>query len=152
MASLLGIKLHEGLFFDKSGRYLGSKLIKASTKWGLSKRTFEYKGGSYNVKWKVSRAEMCYFPWFFDRIQYYYQIGNPDPLDVKTVIKPLMNADDYNVQLESKILRELNKVRIGGLAALLTPRNIIIGLIIIAAIIYFASGGTLIGTEGGTPA
>lgn len=148
MVSLLGIKIHEAYFYDKAGHFIGSKIIKISSKKGISKKVFEYKGGSYNIKPNVSRAEVCFFPYFVDRIQYNYTQGNPDPLAVRPILEPLMNADDYNVQLESKILRDLNKVRQGGLAALLTGRNLIILLMVIGAIIYFATGGELMGGGG----
>lgn len=143
MAGLTGIKLHTALFFDLRGEYIGSKLIKASSKWGIKKKTFTYGTGTYNINCNASRSRTIYFPWLFDHLTYYYTIGNSDPLYIKHNIAPLMRADDYNVQLESKVLRDLNKVRQGGLAALLTPKNIIILLIIIAIVYYFSSGGSL---------
>lgn len=143
MASLLGLKFHTALFFDKSGVYVGKKIFKFSSRWGIRKKTFTFKDGEYNIKPDISRAYYTTFPYLFDTIIYIYNVEHSDPLEVKTAMLPKMTPQQYNIMLESKILRDLNKVRQGGLAALLTTRNIIIILLIIGAIIYFSMGGTL---------
>lgn len=153
MASLLGIKFHTAHFFDTSGQFIASYRFKISTKWGIKEKIFKYKYGTYNIKPNASNQRLIYFPYLVDHVIYFYTIGNPDPLIISHDMKPLINAYDYNVQLETKILTELNKVRQSGLMALLTPRNIIIGIIILVAVFYFASGGDIssLTSSGGSP-
>lgn len=147
MGSLTGLKLHVAQFFDVRGKFIGTKTFKFSSKWGLAKRTFVYRGGTYNVNSEVSRSEISTFPYLVDHVYYFYTMGNPDPLEVRHQFKPLVRSEDYNIQLESKVLRDLNKVRQGGLAALLTPQNIIIALIIIGIILYLTTGGSITGGQ-----
>ena len=141
--SLFGFKIHSAIFYDLRGCFIGVQRIKIGKGEGLVEKTFKYKGGSYNIKPDSSRSRRVYFPYLFDYYDYIYIVGNPDPLKIQTNIQPLMSAEMYNIQLESKVLRDLNNVRQDLLSQLLTPRNLIILVLIVGAIIYFVSGGSV---------
>jgi hypothetical protein len=144
MASLFGYKIHVANFYDNSGSYIGSHVFHKSFKLGIPKKSFSYNSGTYHIKpLESTRFKTSFFPYFFDYYFYDYRYDNPDPIKKNLSFKPVINASDYHTLLESKRLVELNKVRQSGLSDLLTPRNIIIGLVLIAVVYYFYSGGSL---------
>lgn len=131
-------KTQRALFFDENGDYLGSKTFKRSEK------IFKYKKNSYNIDLKYSSfRNINVIPILWDRKDYYYNIGNSNPVLIDKKSEPIINPELYNIMLETKVARDLNDLSRKGLADFLTPRNILIGLIVVGAIIYFASGGSL---------
>ncbi len=61
---------------------------------------------------------------------YFYNLKNPFPLRIKTeYLEPKVDSEFLNIQLENKVARDLNRLGDRGLLSLLTPRNIIIGLV-----------------------
>jgi hypothetical protein len=80
---------------------------------------------------------------FHDKRFFFYNLNNPNPILINKKIEPIFSSKLYNIMLETKVATDLNNLADGGLGQYLTPRNIIIGIIVIGVIIYFTSGGTL---------
>lgn len=103
-------------------------------------KTFKFNNGSYNVDY----TQKTYFKRsnILNNFKYfYYREDLCDPIT--------FNANDqefspelFNNMLETKVIRDLNNVN-NKFSDLLTPKNILIGLGVIAVGYYFLSGGTL---------
>lgn len=134
-------------FVDENGDYVGKKIFARSIfALGQSKKTFDYDGGSYNIKpGRASRLELSLpFAVFFDNYIYVYKIGNPDPLSFEGGnLKPIMEASSYKHRLKSKLVEDLNKVAKGGFEI---PWKIVLPILIgIGIVMYFVQGGSLFG-------
>lgn len=116
--SFLGFSRHIAVFLDSNGEQLGRKIFKYSfnSSLGLSKKTFEYNGGTYNIDpLKSSRLNLSFKTAFvFNNYIYLYKENNPNPISFKGDFKPIMNADLYKIRLKSKLVEELNKVAWGS--------------------------------------
>lgn len=138
------LKTHVALFYDSSGSFVGSKRICTSFSIGIKQKTFNFNKGTYNVKPFVSRSRVTPFPYFFSDYYFYvYQLNNPDPVQLDEKCLPSFNAFIYRDLLESNLVNDLNKSRRNTFGNLLTPRNILIVVIVLGIVYYFSSGGTL---------
>lgn len=142
MSSFTGLKYHVANFYDDSGAFIGSHVFKRSFKMGLPEKTFTYKKRTYFIDPSSSRSASCSFPWIADIYSYTYHFDNPFPFTFNRSVAPIMRSDDLQDQLGSKVLRDLNRVRQGGLSDLLTLKNITIFIVIVAVIYFFMNGGS----------
>jgi hypothetical protein len=127
---------HCAVFFDVQGRPIGKKRL------DYSQPTFIFMKGGYNFK--PLKSSFFKITNILSTTKYYfYHLGNPNPLCLSYVpVSIVMSAEDYGTLLETDILRKLNDLsKENLLSKLLTPRNIIIGLVIIAAIYWMATHG-----------
>lgn len=105
-------------------------------------KNFNYKDGLYNINFDHNSG--IKIKTFWKRYKYFsYQLGNPDPINYNNVNNISMTSEKYNIIFKTEIAKKLNDINENKLLALLTPRNLVIGLIVIVAIGYFASGGTI---------
>lgn len=91
--------------FDAQGEYLGAK--------GFSKTAlnFEYEDGLYNTpncfKEKITYSYVK--RWYWDIEIYFYTYGNPNPWILDKTGEPIYDAKAYNIQMNSKVLKDLNE-------------------------------------------
>lgn len=102
---------------------------------------FKYKQKGYIIKKQEPYFIDTKFFWLTKRI-YIYNVNDYEPINL-TNINIRLKSDDFNTLLETKILKEANRKEDNVLNDLLTPRNIFIALIVISAIYYFSTGGTI---------
>lgn len=129
-------KIYKAVLFDDKGEE--ADITKFKRKEGF----FTKKKKSYTIDLK-NASHFIKRGLLIDRVYYFYPLNNPSPLLLDKKCEPIMNADAFNSLLETKVIREINKLDKTGLSELLTPRNIIIGLIILGAVYYFATGGKI---------
>lgn len=122
---------------DERGEFI--KFIK----FNMFDTTFKYKSRCYNVlKNKSSCLKIKGL--LFNNFYYFYTINNSNPFVFDDKQEPILNSEIYNALLETKVINDINEIsKDNFLLKLLNPKNIIIGLIILAVIIYFANGGTI---------
>ncbi|MFW6130090.1 MAG: hypothetical protein ACOC56_02825 [Atribacterota bacterium] len=131
------VKLFYARFFDEEGKHLKDVWFRKD------KSTFNFKGKSYNVK----RDKASYFKKtgiFLNKRYYHYNISNPDPLFLGKTVKPLLDPEMYNIQLENKIAKKLNDVNSNGLLDKIGFKEVLIGAVLLV-------GGYLLITGGLTP-
>jgi len=131
-------KKYRAILYNESGEEV------AIVKLKKNERVFYYNDGCYNVKFDNETSLVRKN--FFNTYKYfYYQNGNPDPIVFNRVnnnFETKFDAKTYNIMMKTKIANDLNNLS-NPLSALFTPRNMIIGVIVLAAIGYFLSGGTI---------
>lgn len=127
-------------FYDINGERIG----KCSFKKGVEH--FEYKEGMYNViddNCTIDYEKVLPFGILTRKVTY-YNIGNTNPLTLTAKPSAPVTPELYNIIYKTKIARDLNDLAFKqGLLALLTPKNIIIGLVVIGLIYYLASGNKI---------
>lgn len=65
-----------------------------------------------------------------------------DPYSMRLNAKPVMNPELYNIMLETKVARELNKLHKSPFLALLTdPKTLFILAVLLIILVYVARGG-----------
>ena len=129
------------VFFDDNGDYIEKQQFKQIDP------TIKFKDRQYNILLDTaSHFNIKHF--FHDKRYFFYSLKNPMPLMLDKKCEPVFNSKLYNIMLETKVATDLNNLANGVLGQYLTPRNIIIGVIIIGVIIYFTSGGTLTALPG----
>lgn len=133
---------YAGWFFDKQGNYLGMK------GFSKNKEDFEFKSGRYMVDLSASYVEWSAFPIFtflWRKWRYFYNVESSIPKKITPQSEPPISPALFDVMMETKLARDLNNLSKGGLSELLTPRNIIIGIIVLGVVIYLATGHSLLG-------
>lgn len=122
--SVTNIKRRVAVFYDDKGEQIGRK--------GFSKtaKLVYFQDKAFNVFHEASST--LYKRWYWDINQYHYNINNPNPLILNKRSEPILDSEVYNVQLKTKVIRDLNDLAKGNLT--LSPKVIIIGLIVIVAI------------------
>lgn len=126
-------------FFDERGNKHGNKSFKKKNS------TFKYGSGSYNVDIQEGSFEEdnpIFFP-IWKRKSYFYNINNSNPIKLNAKAEPPISPELYNINLETEVARKLNDLSNSRFSDLLTPRNIIILLAIIALIYYLKTKGTI---------
>lgn len=106
---------------------------------------FSYDNKAYNISRKGKNY--LYFVkyllfWRIERRYYIYNVHNPDQLELSVNNTPIFNAEQYNIMLETKALSDLNKIGNSFLGNI-DWKVIVIGLAILAAIIFFIKGGKI---------
>lgn len=128
---------HKAVFFDDNGVCVGQKRLK------YSDSTFVFQGRGFNFM-PLNSSFFKVVNIFSKTKFYFYNINNPMPLLIKKSIDPVVNSEAYGVFLRTDILKKLNDLsKKNWLSELLTPRNMIIALILIVVIWFFASGHSL---------
>ena len=129
-------KVYKAVFFDDRGEQVGTK------KFDRKDAHFKYNDGAYNIAIKESTMfEVKGF--FFDKRYFQYNLNDPNPILLDKKREPIINARLYNINLETKVARELNDLDKSDFERLFTFKNIIIVLAILGAVYYFASGGKI---------
>lgn len=125
--------------FDEKGNYHGTASFSKKDK------TFDYGKGSYNVdEENATVMEGWVLPVIWKEKIYYYNITHSNPIRLDKKSTPMLSPELYNINLKSKVARDLNNVGQGSfLDNLLTPTNIIIALVVIGGILYITSNGGL---------
>lgn len=132
-------RVYKAIFYDDKGDFVEVK------QFSRKEKTFKAFGNkSFNINLNASYFDRKHF--FFDKRYFYYNINNPNPILMNKKAEPIMDSESYNVNLETKVLRDLNELSKGkGWLSNLSTQQIIIILAIIGAIIYFATGGKITG-------
>lgn len=124
-------------FFDAKGEYHGSKSFSKHAK------NFKYGVGSYIVNLKATNKRDKPIIALWHRRTFYYNLDNPNPLILDKKGEPLIDPEALNINLETKVLRDLNDLANDNFSKYITPKNIILGLVVIGLIIYLATGNKL---------
>lgn len=127
---------HVATFWDSQGHYVGRKRL------DYNSPTFTFLGRGYNF------IPLLYSSFkdkdFLGFIKYYfYNLDNPDALQLRQKIEPAtLNSFDYGTLLKSDAIIKINNLtKQNWLLSLLTPVNIIIGIVIIGVIYWVSTHG-----------
>jgi hypothetical protein len=133
--AITGIKKRLAVFYDDKGEEVGKKSFSSTAK------LITFKGRSFNVFSDCSSFTSMK-RWYWDLEIYHYPLDNPNPLVLNKKCEPLMDSEAYNVQLTTKVLKDLNEHGKKGLLSSLTPMQIIIGLVVVVALYFILTGQT----------
>lgn len=133
------IKTKEAWFFDEKGDWHGKKHFSKHSK------TITYGKGSYNIDFKrMSYKRVVMLPGLWEKRVYFYNTSNSNPILIDKKSEPIMSPELYDIQLKTKVARELNDLANEGLLSkILTPKNIAIGIVLIVVIWFISSGQKL---------
>lgn len=131
--AITGIKKRVACFYDDKGEFLGKK--------GFSKtaKILEYRGGSYNI-FQEGATFTTLKRWYWDVEQYHYNINNPNPFLLNKKAEPIIDSEIYDIQLKTKVARDLNDLSKKSWLASLDFKTVIIILAIIVVIYMIATG------------
>ena len=132
------IKTKKAIFFNKKGEYHGTKTIKKNDE------VIKYGEKTYNFNPDNTRYRKT-GPLFVTDY-YFFNTENTDGLVIEGNPRiNVLNPELYDIYLENNLARKLSETGKTGLMKVLAenPQIIIIGLVIVAVIIYFVSGGQL---------
>jgi hypothetical protein len=128
--------VRKAIIYDKKGNWY--KTVNITHKHNF----FYVKDRAYNIILEGSYFRIKGVLWNTD--YYFYNIDNANPYIFDKNGLPVLNTILYNVNLKTEVAKKLNDAnKYGWLSELMTPRNIIIGIILIAVIYYFSTGGTI---------
>jgi len=77
---------------------------------------------------------------------YFYNLNNPQPLHFNKTTKiwePIIDAKTFETLIENRIVSALNKPPSNSIFGNITPKQILLGLVVIGVAIYFIKGGSL---------
>jgi hypothetical protein len=131
--SITGIKRRVACFYDDKGEFLGKK--------GFNKKAslLDYKDRSYNVL-QTGVTSTPVKRWYWDLEQYHYNINNPNPLNLSKRVEPILSSEMYNIQLKTKVARDLNDLAKPGFKFDFKTVMIIVAIL---AVIYALSTGAI---------
>jgi hypothetical protein len=131
--SITNVKKRIACFYDDKGEFLSKK--------GFSKtaKTFDYDGKSYNIYQDDATATKVK-RWYWDLEEYHYNINNPNPMLLNKKAEPILDSEMYNIQLKTKVARDLNDLSKKGLFANLDFKTAMVILIVIVVIYMLATG------------
>lgn len=130
------IKRKKAVFFDENGEHEKTTSIKKNSS------TLNYGKKTYIVNEKASRLRTEGLIFITDF--YFYNVKKEEPLYLSRKQKNVLKPSNLYTIIESDFAYKLSKVAMANdLSKLLTPKNMLIGLGVLVAIIYFASGGTI---------
>ena len=129
------LTIDKAVFFGRNGEEVGKKVIPVIHKrdhfnFGQKSFVIDLKNCSYFDKWGL----------IWNTRYYFYNLENLFPLKIEQSINPQIDSDFLNVQLENKVARDLSRTGGNFLQNLLSPRNIIIGVILAFVIYVLATG------------
>lgn len=127
------------VFYDDNGKFLDKKKVKRKD------TIVEWNDETYNISIGEGSITEIECLWF-NKEYYHYVRGNPNPLKLNKKCEPIINARLYNIQLNTHLAEELNNLS-NDWKKLITPRNIIIFLVIVGIIVYLFMGGKIIPTH-----
>lgn len=130
--SITAIKKRIAIFYDDKGEQIARK--------GFSKtaNTITYGNRSFNVFHDKASTTLIK-RWYWNVEQYHYNINNPNPFMLNKKCEPILDSENYNIQLNTKVARDLNDLSKKGFN--LDLKTILIGLGIIAVAYLLLSGG-----------
>lgn len=134
--SITGIKKRIACFLDDKGEFIGKK------SFSNTQETFDYGNKSYNVFHKL-QSYVIIKRWYWDLEIYFYNINNPNPLILNKKLEPVLSSEMYNIQLKTKVARDLNNLA-GGFK--LDFKTIMIGLAILIVVYLIATGKINLGS------
>lgn len=123
--------------YDEKGEYHGSKGFRKHSK------TFEYGNGAYNVDFENSSYKESYpIPFLIRKRVYFYNIAYSNPIKlINGHARNMITPELYNINLKTKVARDLNDLSKPKLLDYLTPQNIIFMLIALGIGAYVLTGG-----------
>lgn len=128
-------------FFDERGDFHGKKSFSKHDK--IVKYGSSNSKGAYNINLQeLSYKEDVVIPFLWKRKTYFFPTWNSGgfKFDKNSKGIPPISPEIYNVQLETKVAKDLNDLSNRGLLGLLNPK-VIIGIVIIAIIAYYFLSG-----------
>ena len=129
-------KINQAWFFDQAGTEVGTKKFKNTAK------TIKFKEGQYNhIPKEATRKKIK--GWFVTKYIYFYNIEDPNPILLDKKKEPILNAEAYNVQLETKAVRDINNYNasLNMMEWLKNPKVWLGALIVIGGLIYMLTEG-----------
>lgn len=135
--SITNIKKRVACFYDDKGEYIGKKSFSKTA------QTFKFNNKAFNIYHGDDTflvTSTLIKRWYWDIELYHYNINNPNPIILNKKAEPILDSEMYNIQLETKVARDLNDLSKGGLFDNLNMKTVFI-LIIIGAIVYLVASG-----------
>lgn len=129
---------HIAIMFDNSGHYIGKRKI------NYRETTFKYKDKTYNfMPNDCSFFSLSTLP--FKKKYYFYNLYNPNPMVLDFKKEPIISSAAYNNILETDLLKKLSALsKPNFFDIILQPKFIILAIILVVGVWYFASGGQLV--------
>lgn len=128
--------LYSAIFFNDKGEDEAKKVFSKKLK------KFDYKDETYIVDLENARTHLIK-GLIWDTLYFQYKRGNPLPIPKDDKRQELISASILNSILQNNAVRQINDLSKKGLEKLLTPRNIIIGIVAIGILIYLGTGHKL---------
>lgn len=119
--------------FDQNGKLHGR------VRFSKQDKTFKYGKGTYNID--IENGSVIETRRWFGKIyliEYFYNISNPNPILFDKKNEPILNPELYDSMLETKVAQELNSLSNDGFSKYLTPRNMLIAVVVIALLFYLS--------------
>ena len=131
--SITNIKRRIAYFYDDKGEFIGKRSFSKTAK------TFDFQNRSFNAMPESASFNLIK-RWYWDIECYHYNINNPNPFFFDKKGEPIIDSEMYNIQLKTKVARDLNNLANPGLFANLDFKTIMIILIAVAVVYMIASG------------
>lgn len=130
---------YRAFFFDEKADYHGR------AKFKKNQSTFKYGKGAYNVDLKNGSywEDRPLFVPLWKRKTYLYPVNSSNPYRLDGKQQPPISPELYNINLETEIAKKLNDLSKKGFSEYLTPKNIIIALVLLGGYLYLHSKGTI---------
>ncbi len=136
----LFVKKENGIIVNENGKQIG--MIKFNSYDTAVSASIGVDINKKNYTWEIDRDEDNFF--VLKKKKYYiFNTELTRPVSFKVKNPPLIRPHNLNVILKSRVLSELNSIT-KGLFENVNWKMILFGLGIIAIIVYFLSGGTLV--------
>jgi len=117
--SITNIKKRIACFYDDKGEFIGKKAFSKTDK------LLDYEGRTFNIfQDGISSTKMK--RWYWDVEQYHYNINNPNPFLLNKKCEPKVDSEVYNIQLKTKVMRDLNDLSKGSIFGNLNAKTIFI--------------------------
>lgn len=133
-------------FFDSRGEYHGKKMFSKHAS------TIKYKDKTFIVDLDATYKKDYPFiiSWIWERRTYFYNIDNPAPLKLDKKGIPILTPEMLQIQLDTKIARDLNDLaKKNAFLAMFTPKRIIL-IALGALVVYLLLSGQLFHLFGGS--
>jgi hypothetical protein len=130
--SITGTKKRIACFYDDKGEFLDKKSFSKTAK------TLDYDNKTYNV-FQDNATITKIKRWYWDLELYHYNINNPNPMVLNKKLEPILDAEMYNIQLKTKVARDLNDLANPGFK--LNWKTGLIAVAVIVIIYMVATGG-----------
>ena len=137
LVNILDKKKYRAIIFNNNGEQIATLPIKRDAKtftWNKKTYITDFENNTYFKRNNFFKT----FKYFF------YNINEPKPINLNGLGNPKFDTELFNTLLETKVVNDLNSANRKGLSELLTPKNVIIGIILLVIGYYFLNGGTIV--------
>lgn len=135
LINFLDSKKYYAIIYNTNGEQIGLYKLKRDMK------NFTFNDKTYIVDFNHDTSFTRSSFWKKHKY-FYYNVNNTSPISFSDITNPKFDTELLNIMLNTKVAKDLNNLS-NPLSALLTPKNILIGLAVIGALIYFGNGGTI---------